>query len=149
MANHLRQQIREAVATAITGLPTSGARVFQARAYPLERADLPGLLVTTSTEATETISLGPPRSQIRTLRVQITALARATSNVDDTLDTMAKEIETALAMPCAALAGLVKNISLTDTATELAGTGDRPLARSVLTFDAVYMTAENAPDLAL
>ncbi|MEY2654030.1 MAG: hypothetical protein RLZZ524_1058, partial [Pseudomonadota bacterium] len=50
MANHLRQQIREAVAGAVTGLTTTGARVYQGRVYPLEDAQLPGLTVSSLAE---------------------------------------------------------------------------------------------------
>lgn len=41
MANHVRQQIREAVATTLTGLSTTSTRVFQSRLRPLVDADLP------------------------------------------------------------------------------------------------------------
>ena len=37
MANHLRRQIREAVAGAVTGLTTTAARVYQARVYPVAK----------------------------------------------------------------------------------------------------------------
>jgi len=46
MANHVRQQLREAIATAITGLTTTSTRVFQSRVYPIEVGQLPCLVVT-------------------------------------------------------------------------------------------------------
>ena len=45
MADHVRQQIRERIATTITGLSTTGSNVFQSRVYPLDVDSLPALLV--------------------------------------------------------------------------------------------------------
>jgi len=42
MANHVRQQIRERLATDLTGLTTTGRRVYQSRVYSLEDGNLPG-----------------------------------------------------------------------------------------------------------
>ena len=33
---HVRQQIRDAIVTALTGLTTTGTNVFRSRIYPLE-----------------------------------------------------------------------------------------------------------------
>lgn len=38
---HLREQIRDRVVTDLTGLTTTGSRVFRSRIYPLENNDLP------------------------------------------------------------------------------------------------------------
>ena len=35
MADHVRQRIREQVATTVTGLATTGSNVFQSRVYSL------------------------------------------------------------------------------------------------------------------
>lgn len=149
MANHLRRQIREAIATAVTGLATTGARVFQSRVYPLERAgDLPGLLVFSLTETSEGSSLGAPRLMTRVLRVQVVAVAEATADLDDTLDQICKEVEIALAMPCAALAGIAKSITLSATDIELQGTSVRPVGQAAMTYEVVYIAAEDAPDVA-
>lgn len=149
MANHLRRQIREAIATAVTGLATTGSRVFQSRVYPLEDGDLPALRVTTLGETVDSLSLGAPRIQERRLRVTVEIVARAVADVDDTLDQSAKEVEVALAMPCAALAGIAKSITLLSADIELDGTSQRPTGHAAMAFDVLYMTAENAPDVAL
>jgi hypothetical protein len=47
---HVRQQVREALAIQLTGLTTTGAKVFQSRVYPLESSDLPCLLIATEEE---------------------------------------------------------------------------------------------------
>lgn len=146
MANHLRRQIREAIASAITGLATTGSRVFQARVYPLESADLPGLLVSTLAETSERATLPAPGLMVRTLRLQVVAIASGVSDVDDTLDQICKEVEIALAMPCTALAGIAKTITLASTDIELTGTSSRPVGQAAMTYEVVYVAAENTPD---
>lgn len=149
MANHLRRQIREAIATAVTGLATTAARVFQSRVYPLERGtDLPGLLVYSLTETSEGGSLGAPRLMTRVLRVQVVAIAEALADLDDQLDQICKEVEVALAMPVAALAGIAKSITLVSTDIELKGTSVRPVGQAAMTYEVVYIAAEDAPDVA-
>lgn len=149
MANHLRRQIREAIATAVTGLATTSTRVFQSRVYPLERGtDLPGLLVFSLAETSERRTAPAPGIMERVLRVQIVAVARSLADLDDTLDGICKEVEIALAMPCSALAGIAKTITLTSTDIEMQGTSDRPVGQAAMTYEVVYLAAENAPDVA-
>ena len=50
---HLRQSIRERIATDVTGLSTTGSNVFQSRVYPVEDGSLPCLLVYTTSEESE------------------------------------------------------------------------------------------------
>ena len=148
MAFHLRRQIREAVGTAVTGFATTGARVFQSRVYPLEATDLPGLLIAATSEANTTATLGAPRLMERRLRLQVTAVAKAVADLDDTLDAICKEVEIALAMPCSAIAGLAKSITLTGTEIEMQGTAEKPTGQAAMTFEVFYIAAENAPDVA-
>lgn len=154
MANHLRRQIRDAIAVAVTGLASTGARVYQARTRPLPAGEANALTVASATSRSETIeagSLGAPRVLERRLPVTVTAYAReATSQtVEDTLDAIAAEVEVALAMPCAALAGLAKSITLLEVDLELDDSGDTPAGALAMTFEVFYMHAENAPDVAL
>lgn len=148
MAYHVRRQIREAIATAVTGLAATGARVYQSRVYPVESGSLPCLLVYSNNEASEPATIHPTRLIERTLTVELVAVAKATSDLDDTLDEICKQIETALAMPVAGLATLAKEIHLQETAYELAGTAEKPTGTARLTYAVAYFTAENAPDVA-
>ena len=59
---HYRQQIRERVATTLTGLTTTGSNVFQSRVYPIEENKLPCLLIYTKDETSEPLAMSPPRS---------------------------------------------------------------------------------------
>ena len=103
MADHLRTQIRDAVATLVTGLTTTGARVTKGRpeSRPLQAAsDLPGLLVYTNETETDEDGLS---GQIGSRRIaQVCSLvvdgyAAGTGEVYETLDTIEKEVRAALA----------------------------------------------------
>ena len=147
MANHLRRQIREAAATRVTGLATTSSRVFQMRVYPLQVAELPGLLVFTNNETAQRLTLGAPSIMERSLELVVEGYARATSNLDDTLDGIAKEVEVAIAADYG-LGGLAKAATLRSTQVELVD-ADQPIGMVRLTFDVTYMSRENAPDVAL
>lgn len=148
MANHVRRQIREAVATAVTGLATTGARVYQSRVYPVEQTNLPGLLIRTYRESSKAETIHAPRLMERTLLLEVIAVAKAVTDLDDTLDGICKEVEIALAMPVSALAGKAKDITLIATDIELNGEGERPTGRARMIFEIEYFTLDNAPDVA-
>ena len=97
MANHVRQQIRERIGTTLTGLTTTGSNVFQSRVYPLEDSNLPALLIYTKVEESMPIDIGAARTMERNLTVNIEGYVKANSNFDDTIDTICKEVETAMA----------------------------------------------------
>lgn len=147
MANHLRRQIREAAATRVTGLATTSSRVFQMRMYPLQAAELPGLLVFTNNETAQRLTLGAPSIMERSLELVIEGYARATSNLDDTLDGIAKEVEVAIGGDHG-LGGLAKATTLRSTQVEMVE-ADQPVGMIRLTFDVTYMARENTPDVAL
>ena len=147
MANHLRRQIREAVATTVTGLTTTSTRVFQSRVYPLELADLPALLVRTESETSEPSTIHGPRLLMRLLTVTVAGVAQANADIDDTLDGICKEVEIALASDLT-LGGKCKTVTLTGTEIELQGSSESPVGKATLTYAVEYWTAENAPDVA-
>jgi hypothetical protein len=148
MADHLRKQIRDAVTTALTGLTTTGAHVYASRVYPLQDTELPALRLFAESETSERVTLPAPGLMARALRLRIEAVAKATADLDDTLDLICKEVETALAMPCAALAGLAQSITLAGTEIMLAGTAEQPVGQAAMLYDVSYVAAENAPDVA-
>ncbi len=135
--SHARQAIREAAATLLTGLTTTGARVFQSRMAPQE--SLPCLLVMTDGEE---ITWGAFEKQLdRRLTLTVVGLAKATANVDDTLDTIAAEVETAL--------GADLKYELTGIAVDFDESLEKPAGRIVLTFSIRYFTTAGAPGTVL
>lgn len=144
---HARQQIREALATAVTGLTTTSTRVFQSRMHALAVAELPCLLVNTDDEKIEPLTVHSPALLERTLTAVVRGVARAASDLDDTLDTIAKEVETALG--AATLSGLVKTITLAGIEVEMDNLIDKPVGVISLSYQISYLTTANAPTTAL
>lgn len=140
--SHARQQIREAVATAVTGLTTTGTRVFQSRMRPAADSQVPCLLVTTDKEDIES---GIQNIQERGLIVTIQGIAKGTTNLDDTLDTIAKEVETAV-HGAGSLSGKVPGgLTLRSINVEFDDTLEKPVGVIVMEYLAGYFTTAGAP----
>ena len=148
MANHIRQQIREKLGTTLTGLTTTGSNVYESRVYPLENASLPALIIYTKSETSEPIVIGTQRLMSRELSVVVEGYAKATSNFDDTIDTISKEVEEAIAAD-RTLDGLAKDCYLESTEIEFNGEGEKPLGYVSLTFLTNYYVKETNPDVAV
>jgi hypothetical protein len=148
MANHIRQQIREKFGTLLTGLTTTGSNVYQSRVYPLENANLPALIIYTKSEESEPIVIGVDRVMSRVLSVVVEGYTKATSNFDDTIDTISKEVEAAIAAD-RTLDGLTKDTYLESTEIEFNAEGEKPLGYVSLTFLTNYYVKEKAPDVAV
>lgn len=147
MANHIRQQIRERIATNLTGLTTTGTKVYQSRVYPLEDNNLPGLIIYTVSEESEPAVIGTDRLLDRRLNVVIEGYCEAISNYDDTIDTICKEVEVAMAGD-RTINSLAKDNYLTLTDIAYNGEGKKPVAYCSMTFMVEYMTNETTPDQA-
>ena len=94
---HVRKLIRDNITTTLTGLTTTGSNVFQTRFFPLEDTKLPALCIYTKSEDTEYSTMTVPRTQMRVnLRSVLRAYVKGTANLDNTLDTIAVEVEEAL-----------------------------------------------------
>jgi len=148
MANHVRQQIREKIGTTLTGLTTTGSNVYQSRVYPLENINLPALIIYTKSETSEPIVIGTNRVMSRELSVIVEGYVKATSNFDDTIDTISKEVEAAVAAD-RTLDGLSKDCYLESTEIEYTGEGEKPLGYVSLTFITNYYVQETNPDVAV
>ena len=148
MANHLRRQIRERVATTLTGLSTTGSNVFQSRIYPMESAGLPGLCVFTQEESVGIQSMGGTRNVSRDLTLIIEGYASASSNIDDTMDAIGKEVEIAMAGDIE-INNLAQDSYLSGVEITLSGDGSTVIGKIAHSYTVVYQNAENAPDAAL
>lgn len=144
MADHIRKQLRAAVKAAVTGLTTTGARVFDARVYPLQAAELPALVIYVS-DRVDPLTVDVPDLQRRDMDVRIEGYASAATNVHDTLDLIGKEVEIALS---AALTVAGASVTLTYTGSDVDGSaeGDAPKGVIVMRFITDLYTAAGAPD---
>ncbi len=139
---HLRNQIRDAVVTRLTGLSTTGSNVFRSRIYPLENNKLPGLCIFTKSEATTFDTLTRPRSISRVLEIGVEAYVKAISNYDNTLDTIAVEVEEAIASDVT-FSNLAKDTQVTSFDADFSGDGEQPVAIGRFTIEVNYRTLEN------
>ena len=146
MANHVRQQIREKFGTTLTGLTTTGSRVYESRVYPLET--VPALVIYTKSETSEPIVIGTDRVMSRELSVVVEGYAKASSDFDDTIDTISKEVEEAIAAD-RTLGGLAKDTYIESTEITFNAEGEKPMGYVSLTFISNYYVQETNPDVAV
>ena len=148
MANHVRQQIREYFGNTLTGLTTTGSNVYESRVYTLQEDTLPSLVIYTKSESSEPIVIGTDRVMSRELSVVVEAYCKATSNFDDTIDTISKEVEEAIAAD-RTLGGLAKDTFIESTDIDYTGDGEQPVGYVTLTFLTNYYVQETNPDIAV
>ena len=144
---HLRQSIRERIATDVTGLTTCGTNVFQSRIYPIEDSKLPCLLVYTTSEDSEVTEMASPRPMSRTLNVVVQGVVGATTP-DDTLDLISKEVEVALAGDVS-INSLANNSFLSSTEIEFNAEGAKPIGTVILNYVVEYRNLDNNPESAI
>lgn len=144
---HVRKSIRDAHVVAVTGLTTTGARVYPGRVYPLQAAELPALLVYTDAEDVQTDQLGVNRTLEREVDIVIEACFKDTVSLDDKGDVILTEVETALGTPGVNLGG-AKRTQLSRIEFERDAQGEKPAARMKMVFKALYYTARGAPTIA-
>ena len=146
--SHVRQQIREYFGTNLTGLTTTGSNVYQSRVYPLDNTRLPALLIYTKSEASEPIVIGTDRVMSRELSVVVEGYVKSTTNFDDTIDTISKEVEEAIAAD-RTLGGLAKDTYIESTEITFNAEGEKPMGYVSLTFISNYYVKEKNPDVAV
>ena len=144
---HLRQSIRERIATVVTGLTTTGSNVFQSRVYPIEDSKLPCLLVYTTSEDSEVTEMASPRPMTRSLNVIVQGVVGATTP-DDTLDLISKEVEVALAGDVT-VNSLANNSFLSSTEIEFNAEGAKPIGTVILNYVVEYRNLDNNPESAI
>lgn len=140
---HARQLIREAVELAVTGLATTSTRVFPSKVYNLQESQLPALQVISAAESIE-LDEGTLDAPARLFDVVVKGTAQATSNVDNTLDDIAEEVETALGADIT-LGGLSHGLDLVATDFDYSGEGDQPIGNIELTYRVAYRTPFGDP----
>lgn len=139
---HARQQLRDAVVTAVTGLALTGSRVYTARVYPAQDSELPHLEVNTVDESASDVLLDG--SIERQVTLEITARARATAALANTLDAIAEQVETTLGASIN-VNGKDVDLAYTGASIQFSGDADQPIGTASLTYRATLYTAANAP----
>lgn len=131
---HARQTIRNAAATLLTGLASTGSRVFKSRMPPQEA--LPCLLVMNGDEDIVPGTIGNLHE--RRMELVIVGVAKASANVYDVMDTIAAEVETAMA-------GFTYRSELQKIEVDFDESLEKPVGRIALTYGVNYLTAAGTP----
>ncbi len=136
---HVRKQIRDRIAVELANLTTTKRNVHKSRVYPYEADDLPALNIYPTEEESE---IDTDEAITRSVHMVVAATARAGEDVEDLLDTIAEEIETAISKT---LNGLAKVNTLISTTFDRSSEGDAELEVMELTFEVEYRTNRGVP----
>ena len=136
---HQRKTIRDQVISYLTGLSTTGSNVFNSRVYPNEQSKLPLLNVYTLSESSELDAIG---NLLRSVDLVVEGFASANSSIENTLDTISKEVEEALAVD-STLNGTCKNHFISSTEVTLANEGSLPIGVVRMVFTVQYRTTQS------
>ncbi len=122
---------------ALTGLTTTGNKVYSNRVDPY--LTLPSLNVLTEEESIRYDLCAMSSIQVRELRLKIEGRADATTTPDDGLDTIANEVEEAIANS-AAIDALAFDITLESTAFSYTSDGAKPIGLLEMQYSLLYQT---------
>lgn len=138
--SHVRQQIRDRVATLVTGLPVTGASVYKMRRYALDDAKLPAICVYTNDETSSLVTIGS-RTLRRVINVMVEIFVKGNSTaVSDSLDSICVSAEEAIAADFT-LNGLAKSCILTGTEVDINVEGEQSIGSARLVYSVEYVTS--------
>lgn len=138
--SHVRNQIRNRIATLVTGLPVTGANVYKMRRYALDDSKLPAICVYTTDESSSLITVGT-RTLRRVINVMVEVLAKGSSvTISDTIDNICISVEEAIAADFS-LNGLAKSTILTSTETDVNTEGENGIGSARLVYAVEYVTS--------
>lgn len=141
MADHARKTIRTAVKDLLVGKTDAEDRVFTSREVPWQTTEFPGIAVYALEESSEA-ALGSTEPKVleRTLQLAVLVVQSLTEGIDDELDRLALQVETAMhAAPTFGVAAVIDSV-LTSTAIEIAEEGRRAVGVMRLTYAVRYQS---------
>ena len=141
---HVRQSLRSAVVSAVTGLTTTGARVYTAKVYPAQDSELPCLMVNTISEAVTQQDIGLPGIIERRVTVEVVGVVKLTSSLANALDAISEEVETVLGSGVS-VSGKTIELAYESADIQFSGDTDQPVGTVSMRFAAILYTSSNAP----
>lgn len=141
--SHVRQQLREKALEFLTGLDTTGSRVYITRLFPFGDIELPALTIMDGPEESENLNMQGDLQRTYTMR--ITGFASLTSDIDRELDQMAVEVEKAMTPT---LGDLAKLSVLTASDKETSGEGEAEIGSIQMEYTILYITSGDDPETA-
>ena len=151
MADHVRTQLRRAGVDLLTGLPTTGPRVYRGRRRNLGHDHAPALLVYTDDEDITLAHQDSPAVQDRAVMLMVEGRANGGSESDvleDLLDVIAAEVEPAI-LDNWSFGGLASHTVLVKSRTRIEAKGEVLNGAIRLEFRVTYSTAEGRPTVAV
>ena len=151
MADHVRTQLRRAVVDLLTGLPTTGPRVYRGRRRNLGHDHAPALLVYTDDEDIALAHQGSPAVQDRAVMLMVEGRANGGSESDaleDLLDVIACEVEPAI-LDNWSFGRIASHTVLVKSRTRIEAKGEVLNGAIRLEFRVTYSTAEGRPTVAV
>ena len=137
MADHPRKVLRHKIVAMIIAASTqAGSKVYPNRTKPVQKDELPIILVYINNEPTDREKELPYK---REPAVIIEALEKNGPTLDDKLDELAKEVEMVF-QDDEYLDGETDDFKLTNTSIKLVEEGGTLLGSVALTYDAPYHT---------
>ena len=144
---HYREQIRKAVITAVTGLTTTSTRVKSGPVYNLADNTDPTLAVWTRLSVPDYERGQLQQAPLWMVEVTIEGYVKIHDDLQDTLDDIASEVETAIYSNSALLALCNNYIAMGEQSIEIDLDGDKPLGKIEMIFNVYYHAAEGSPDV--
>ena len=145
--SHVKQQVREAAVTVLTGLTTTGANVFESRVFPIDPASLPALSVYTLAEESDP-EQATKESIIAAITLAVEVVAASASDVDDVLDTSQSEIQVALS-GVNAVSALSKAVHFIGAEDENSPEAEAEVWKRVVTYSIWVSYSPSNPEVAL
>lgn len=147
---HARTQIRNALATLLTGLATTGANVFTSRVTDYDREhELPALNIMINEEdhdrGEEAAEMGSVEWRQIEIVIEGRIAAAGTDNIDDDLDQLALEVELAIAGD-ADLGGLLFDFEYAGTSLELDDEAETVTGLITISYAASYRIDASDPE---
>lgn len=143
--NHVRAQIRQAVAAALTAIPTTEGRVYASRVYPHEALPAIGIYAAEETVIEDRMAIGGQsfwitRALILVLEVRAMSSVTATEDrFDDQIDQIAAEIEPVMSTD-ETWGGLAQATDYLGVAIDFNDELEAPLALARFQYRIVYQT---------
>lgn len=154
MADHVQQQILEAVQTAlVTAATAAGTRVYLDRVDELAQASLPAIDILgpddTGEEAIEYLTLHFPSVQQRSYTFAIGSVTALATGSAKAARNLAKQVEAALlaAIGSITVGGKAIDLVLAESSERKDGAGALPMFAVRQTWQAQYQTTAGTPDV--
>lgn len=143
---HVRTQIRDAAVASLSGLPTTGTRVYSGRSRQLAKDHEPSLLIycTEETSSIDAAGSDPIMERIVRLLVEGHVVATEAADMEETLDQIALEVEPVILM--SSFGGRARAVFLVATRIAVESPGERHSGVIRMEFEVNYRTRESAPD---